>query len=52
MYGKTAAVSAGAGGAVLAFTGLNSALGMAIGASLLIAGAVLVRLAFVRRRRA
>lgn len=52
MYGKTAAVSAGTGGAVLAFTGFNSALAIAIGASLLIAGAVLVRLAVVRRRRA
>ena len=52
MYGKGAAVSAGAGGAVLAYTGVNSALGLGIGLALLIAGAVLVRLAAVRRRRA
>lgn len=50
MYGKTAAVTAGAGGAVLAYTGLDSAMGLVIGVSLLVAGAVLVRLAVVRRR--
>lgn len=52
MYGKGAAVTAGAGGAVLAYTGVNSALGLAVGLVLLLAGAVLVRLAFMRRRRA
>jgi hypothetical protein len=37
---------------VLAYTGVNGVLGVSIGVALLLAGAVLTRLAYVRRRRA
>lgn len=51
MYGKTAVVTAGTGGAVLAFTGFNSAVGIIIGIALLTVGGLLVRMAALRRRR-